>query len=250
MAPRLPKTIESKILDSLNDTIINGVSFSPFQLQGLVSKANTVTLPEQYALLAMLYSHGLKYDLAYENSIKYIENSCNGLPSIDHVISSLTNIKLFNKVSKLSKQYPEILGSPVSCHHIYESALYLLDIEYCEFIISNYDVREDKLPLSSKHILEFFCNDKKLVSRASAYFIYAFDCLTDVLADFSILGNFVSIKLFDVDNYSSLQLMVNIKGHSFEKVFDMECQWHKKIAQYNIIDEKLCDIAFSMEIND
>lgn len=249
MAPRLPKTVESKIFDNLNESISNGISISSFKLEALVANANSLSVPGRYATLSAIYSHALQYDLAYQNAEYYMESGHNDSDFIRDITSGLTNVKLFNKAIELSKKYPIILECPRSRQDIYESALYTLDIEYCEYIISKYNIEGLNMSFNYAEILHFFGNDEKLVLRASAYFNYVYSNLADILAEYSVLGKSVIFGVSQVEDYSYLHLAININGQCFDNVLDIECKWHKKLAQYDIVDEKLCGIAFSMEIN-
>ncbi|GAW96238.1 MULTISPECIES: hypothetical protein [Colwellia] len=249
MAPRLPKTVESKIFDSLNESIRNGISISAFKLEALVANANSLNVPGRYATLSALYSHALEYDLAYQNAEYYMESGHNDSDCIADIISGLTNVKLFNKAVELSKKYPIILEYPRSRKDTYESALYTLDIEYCEHITLKYNIEGLNISFDYEEILHFFGNDEKLVSRASAYFNYVYSSLADIFAEYSVLGNSLVFGVSQVEDYSSLHLAININGQCFDNVLDIECKWHKKLAQYVVVDEKLCSIAFSMEIS-
>jgi len=249
MAPRLPKTVKSKIFDSLNESISKGIAISAFKLEALVTNANSLSVPGRYAVLSALYSHALQYDLAYQNAEYYMESGHNDSDFIADIISGLTNVNLFNKAVELSKKYPIILEYPRSRQYIHKSALYTLDVEYCEHIILKYNLEGHNMSFNYGEILHFFGNDEKLVSRASAYFNYVYSSLADILAEYSVLGKSVVFGVSQVEDYSSLHLAININGQCFDNVLDIECKWHKKLAQYVVVDEKLCGIAFSMEIN-
>lgn len=248
MAPRLPKTIESEIFSILNESIDKGSLLSDIQCQSLVRKASKLNLANKYVCLSAIYTHAQKYEKAIESANNYFETQQLDEDLVDNVISALSNAKLFESVTDISKNYPSILNYSSSRYNCYEAALYILDIEHCDYIYSNYELDKSYYSFNHSSVKEYFENDKEISSRASQYFRSVFKYLTQVLASNKKAGRSLELGLSACGNYSSLELIVSLKEMDFETVLDIESQWLKKIAGYEVYDDKLCDIAFSMEL--
>jgi hypothetical protein len=248
MASPVAKTVAQEIFDILNPVRNKGSLIPEFQLQQLIRKAESLSPPEKYVCLTAIYSNKLDIQKSFESAVKCLE--CYNLEQsdIENTVSALCNAYFFSKAIDLSKRFPEILGYSKVLYDVYTAALYTFDLKYCALLVSEHPTVEDNYFLQHKDNLEYLNNDWELIKRASDYHIYVFDSLIEVLTTHSSSSYSIALTSGVSEENQPLELRINIMDQSFEKVIDMECDWIRKISQHKILDNKLCDISFSMGI--
>ncbi|EIT7141986.1 hypothetical protein L2761_004736 [Vibrio parahaemolyticus] len=244
MAKGIPKTIESEIFDILNNSIDSGTSLQDFELQQLIHKARTLLEPVKSVCLTALYSHSLKYELAAESAKNCFRSQSLDQSCVENTISALSNARMFSEVINLSKQYPFILDFPQSRIDSYESALYLLDLEYCKYIVDNCHLELSSGYFTHEDIMDFFEHDSLLINRATEYFKYIFNALKEVLNMHRVRSSSLELGLTHSAYGSSLELAIYIKNKSFDDIMAIESDWLDGISLYEVSDEILCDISF------
>ncbi|EGQ8499050.1 hypothetical protein L2D36_25290 [Vibrio harveyi] len=245
---REPKPVENEIFDILNGCIDSGRTLSEIEIQQLIRKANQLRAPLKYVCLSALYSHSAKYQLAIDTVNRCLRSNFYEPQCVSNMVSALKNARLFKSVVDISKEFPYILEHSKVMSDVYDSALYTLDLEYCSYISDKYVLTHDDDYLSHDKIYDYFERNEEIVSRASSYFNYVFSTLTEILAEAKARSSSIQFGLCNLGDYASLELAVQVKGSDFESVFDMESSWTKRLAQYEIVDDKLCDISFAMEV--
>jgi hypothetical protein len=247
MIPPIAKTVDIEIFDLLNQSLDTVSFLSDIQLQGLIRKANTLNPATKYACLSALYSHAQKDEQAFESAVSCMESYDLEQVDIENTFSALTNAKLFTKVVELSKIFPEALCYDGPFLESYQAALYILDLDYCDVISTDYDMQQDPKFLAHKRTLDYLEHDKELVSRASTYFAFVFDNLASLLAIYPSCSYSLKFAMANSELHNLSEVVVKIKENNFDKIFELESKWLSKIAEYEIFDNKLCDISFSME---
>ncbi|HCE4695047.1 hypothetical protein HJ014_22550 [Vibrio parahaemolyticus] len=244
MATGIPKTIESEIFDILNESIDSGSSLQDIELQKLIRMAKTLQDPVKSVCLTALYSHSLKYELAADSAVKCFQSQRLDRSCVENTLSALSNARMFSEVVNLSKQYPFVLDFQQARIDCYESALYLLDLQYCEYIFNNFRLELSEGYFTHEKVISFFNDDSDLINRASDYFNYVFKSLREVLKLHSMRSASLELGLVHSAYSSSIELAIYIKDRSFDEIMSIESDWLDRISLYEVSDEILCDISF------
>ena len=252
MAPKVPKKVDAEIFKLLNESIDDGSLIPELQFERLVRKAKTLNVPYRYACLSALYSHTLNYDLAIENAVKSIQYSAGEQCCIENALSALSNMKLFKDIVRISKEYPILLNYSNSSYESYDAALHTLDLDYCEYIISKHSFSDNQKSFTHRSIMAFFENDRDVLSLASEYLNFVLEQLVIVLKRNLTRTSSIYFGIIEDANYSSLEMNVSFNCNHFviDKVIDLEDEWHSLIAEFTLTNDKLCNIAFSMGVED
>ncbi|EHU0384931.1 hypothetical protein KY019_003333 [Vibrio cholerae] len=247
MAPRIPKQVDAEIYDLLNESIHTGVAIPEILFRGLIRKAEKLPVPFRYACLSALYSHALDYDRAIENAVNSVKYGCDEQFCVENALSALSNNKLFSDIVKLSKQFPILLNYSDSRNESYNAAIFILDLDYCEYIDKNFELRSDVSLCDYETLRCYLDNDEELIKKASDYMIHVFNGLTELLKkEMKRTKSFRFGMISDpIDQY--LEVNVSLHNASIEKAVDLELAWHEHIAKYEVSEPQLCNIAFVIE---
>ncbi|QHB82382.1 hypothetical protein GIS01_09455 [Aeromonas veronii] len=254
MAPRLPQKADVEIYAILNRAIETGSAISDFQLRKLISKAEKLAAPNKYACLSAVYSHTLDYDKVVENSVKAIKLGASDEECVFNALSALSNMKLYSEIVKIAKQFPVLLGYNEPRHEIYDAAIRVLELDYCECISGKYGLSlDDNKKSDYKSLRNHFCNDSKLIQQAGQYLNVAYLELISVLKNHKYRPSSIN---FGVENYPGgeyLEVEINIYSADYydvDDIINMEEQWFKKLSSYQVSDEKLASISFGIRWDD
>lgn len=244
MAPRRPQQVDSEIYDLLNESIHTGKAIPEFQFRGLIRKAEKLPVPYRYACLSALYSHSLDYDQAISNAIYSIKYGRDEQFCVENALSALSNNKLFSDIVKLSKEFPVLLNYSDSRNESYDAAIFTLDLEYCEYIASHYQLRNDETLYDYEAIRCYFDNDQTLIRKASDYLVHAFDGLAELLKKYSMRTKSFGFGLVSDPIDQFLEVNITLHRASLDQAVDLELDWHAHIAQFDVIEPQLCNVAF------
>lgn len=244
MAPRVPKRIDAEIYELLNESIASGISIPDIQFQGLIRKAEQLPIPHRYACLSALYSHSLNYDRAIENAINSIKYGDNEQYCVENALSALSNNKLFSDIVAISKKYPILLNYSDSRNESYDAALYTFDLDYCEYIANNFELRDDETICDYKLIKEHLNDDKDLINNANEYFTYVFSGLTDLLRKYTIRTDSFSFGLIGDPIEQFLEVNISLHNASIDQTIDLESEWYSHIANFDVSERQLCNVSF------
>ncbi|MUJ26342.1 hypothetical protein [Aliivibrio fischeri] len=244
MAPRIPKQVDSEIYDLLNESIHTGEVIPEIQFRGLIRKAEKLPVPYRYACLSALYSHSLDYEQAIENAINSIKYGCDEQFCVENALSALSNNKLFSDMVRLSKEFPILLNYSDSRNESYDAAIFTFDLDYCEYIANNFELRNDESLYDYEAFRSYLEHDEELIRKASEYMSYVFDGLTVLFKQSSIRAKSFGFGLMSdsIDQY--LEINVLLHSSSIEQAVDFELSWHEHIAKFDVSEPQLCNIAF------
>lgn len=246
MAPRIPKKIDVEIFDLLNKSIRSGSAIPEIQLQGLIRQAKKTSVPQRYACLSALYSHSFNYGLVVENALNSIKYGYNDIFCVENALSALSNNMLLSETVNISKDYPLSLKHEVSRHLIYEAAIYTLDLEYCEYIASNYELTFDEEHCDYRLLKEYFENDSNLIKKASEYFTHSLKGLAELFKKYKIHSKGFGFGLVDDPTEPYLELRVSPYHTTVDIMIDLELDWHSHIAKFDVTEKQLCNVAFQV----
>ena len=249
MAPRIPKTVTNDIFTRLNNAMVTGNSLSDFEFMSLLNKAQKLTVPDRYTCLATLYCHDFKYQLAIENAQNCLNNNQNNERCIVNAVAALNNAALLNDIISISKRHLDLLRYEEYRHIIYDAALYTLDLDYCDSIVSQYPMPNDPERFFHKELRVFFNHDTELLFKGREYLLFALDCLTAVLKRNLKRTSSTHFGLVYDSVGAALELRINFRYISIDELIDIEDEWHLLISEFIVSDNELCDISFSMGID-
>lgn len=244
MAPRIPKRIDAEVYELLNASIDSGNSIPEIKFRGLIRKAEQLPVPDRYACLSALYSHSLDYARAIENAENSIKHGATEQFCVENALSALSNNKLFSDIVILSKKYPILLNYSGSRNESYDAALYTFDLDYCEYIASNFELRNDDSFCDYKPIKKHLNDEKELIDKANKYFTYVLSGLTDLLRKYAIRTNSFSFGLIGDPIEQFLEVNISLHNASIDQAINLEAEWHSHIAKFDVSEKQLCNIAF------
>lgn len=246
MAPRIPKEIDVEIFELLNKSLQSGDSIPDIQLQGLIRQAKKARIPQRYACLSALYSHSFNYSLVVENALNSIKYGYNDIFCVENALSALSNNMLLSETVNISKDYPLSLKHEVSRHLIYEAAIYTLDLEYCEYITSNYELNFEEDHCDYRLLKEYFESDSNLIKKASEYFTYSLKGLAGLFKKHKIHNKSFGFGLVDDPTEPYLEFRLFPYNTTVDTMIDLELDWHSYIAKFDVTEKQLCNISFQV----
>ncbi|MGE6462563.1 hypothetical protein ABZP26_19280 [Pseudoalteromonas sp. SD03] len=250
MAPRVPNLVDSEIYDLLNESLNTGESIPEFQFKGLIRKAEKLPVPHRYACLSALYAHVFDYDRAIENAVNSIKFGHDEQSCIDNALSALSNNKLFSDIVRLSKEFPILLNYNNSRNESYDAAIYTLDLEYCEYIANNFQLRNDGSLYDYEAFRCHLDNDQNLIQKACEYMNYVFEGLTVLLKKSSMRTRSLCFGLITDPMGEYMEINVALHNASVEQVVDLEFDWHEHISKFDASAPQLCNISFVVEVSE
>ncbi|ELE5025662.1 hypothetical protein RDG65_000921 [Vibrio fluvialis] len=247
MAPRLPKQVDAEIYDLLNGSIRTGIAIPEIQFRGLIRKAEKLPAPFRYACLSALYSHSLDYERAIENAVYSVKYGCDEQFCVENALSALSNNKLFADIVKLSKEFPVLLNYSDSRNESYDAATYIFDLDYCEYIADNFELKQDNPLYDYEAFRCYLDNDRELIKKASDYMIHVFDGLTKLLKLANIRTKSFGFGMVSDSVSQYIEVNVSLHNTSIEQAVDLELSWHEHIAKFDVSEAQLCNMAFVIE---
>ncbi|WP_421353697.1 hypothetical protein [Aeromonas veronii] len=254
MAPRLPQKADVEIYAILNRAIETGSAICDVQLRELINKAGTLGVPNKYACLSAVYSYALDCNKVVENAVKAIKMGVSDEECVFNTLSALSNMKLFSEIVKIAKKYPVLLGYNVPRGEIYDAAIRVLELDYCEYISEKYSLSLDsRKKRDCRSLRNHFCNDSRLIKQAGEYLNAAYVELISVLKNHKYRTTSINFGVEYYPDGECLEVEINIYSadyYAVDDIINIEEQWFKKLSTYQLSDEKLASISFGIRWDD
>ncbi|MCE7646795.1 hypothetical protein [Vibrio fluvialis] len=249
MAPKVPQTADKEIFEKLNESLSTGSQISLLEIQRLINKASKIPVPQRYACLAAVYSHVPNYDLTLENAEYAVKYSCGDKECIMNALSSLNNLRCYSDIVRFARTYPAILRCNDVIQECYDAAFYSFDFDFCEELARDYmDLLNEAL--EHRNLINFFDSDPELINKASEYISFSLRKFKDISQKHQIRTSSNTFG-FNAPSHKlgakEFNFIIGFKSIDIDRLIDIETEWLKGIAEYEISDERLCAITFSME---